>query len=142
MVEEAARALIPGPVATTALATLVVTDQALLDGLISGSLTAGVALRADLRIEGEAVSGTAETVLGADAAGVLLLAVGEDVVALDAAGDGVTIELLEATDFSRPLARVTLTSAAVIPLAVSRRRFEDLAATLSAAEAAGWPPGA
>ncbi|BBZ77971.1 acyl-CoA dehydrogenase [Mycolicibacterium anyangense] len=137
MVEEAARALIPGPVATTALATLVVTDQALLDGLISGSLTAGVALRADLRIEGEAVSGTAETVLGADAAGVLLLAVGEDVVALDAAGDGVTIELLEATDFSRPLARVTLTSAAVIPLAVSRRRFEDLAATLSAAEAAG-----
>lgn len=137
MVEEAARALIPGPVATTALATLVVTDQALLDGLISGSLTAGVALRADLRLEGEAVSGTAETVLGADAAGVLLLAVGEDVVALDAAGDGVTIELLEATDFSRPLARVTLTSAAVIPLAVSRRRFEDLAATLSAAEAAG-----
>jgi alkylation response protein AidB-like acyl-CoA dehydrogenase len=137
MVEEAARALIPGPVVTTALATLVVTDQALLDGLISGSLTAGVALRADLRLEGAAVSGTAEAVLGADAAGVLLLAVGEDVVALDAAGDGVTIELLEATDFSRPLARVTLTSAAVTPLAVSRRRFEDLAATLSAAEAAG-----
>ncbi len=137
MVEEAARALIPGPIVTTALATLVVTDQALLDGLISGSLTAGVALRADLCLEGAAVSGTAEAVLGADAAGVLLLAVGEDVVVLDAAGDGVTIELLEATDFSRPLARVTLTSAAVTPLAVSRRRFEDLAATLSAAEAAG-----
>lgn len=137
MVEEAARALIPGPIVTTALATLVVTDQALLDGLISGSLTAGVALRADLCLEGAAVSGTAEAVLGADAAGVLLLAVGEDVVVVDAAGDGVTIELLEATDFSRPLARVTLTSAAVTPLAVSRRRFEDLAATLSAAEAAG-----
>ncbi len=32
MVDEAAAALVPGPVATTALATLIVTDEALLDG--------------------------------------------------------------------------------------------------------------
>ncbi|WP_167097286.1 acyl-CoA dehydrogenase [Mycobacterium sp. DL592] len=137
MVEEAARALIPGPVVTTALATLVVTDQDLLDALASGQRTAGVALRADLRDEGGRVSGTVETVLGADAGGVLLLPVGDAVVLVDAAGDGVTVELLEATDFSRPLARVTLASAAATTLSVSRRRFEDLAATLLAAEAAG-----
>jgi alkylation response protein AidB-like acyl-CoA dehydrogenase len=45
--------------------------------------------------------------------------------------------LLEATDFSRPLAKVTLTSAAATRLAASRQRFEDLAATVLAAEAAG-----
>ncbi|WP_059016616.1 acyl-CoA dehydrogenase [Mycobacterium sp. M26] len=137
MVEEAARALIPGPVATTALATLVVTDAELLEGLMSGSLTAGAALRGELSAEDGRVSGSVEAVLGADSAGVLLLPVGDDVVVVDAAGDGVAIELLEATDFSRPLARVTLTGAAASTLGVSRRRFEDLAATLSAAEAAG-----
>lgn len=137
MVEEAARALIPGPVATTALATLVITDPALLEGLMSGSVTAGAALRGDLSGQDGQVSGTVEAVLGADAAGVLLLPVGDDVVVVDATGDGVAIELLEATDFSRPLARVTLTAAPATVLSVSRRRFEDLAATLSAAEAAG-----
>ncbi|WP_328361670.1 acyl-CoA dehydrogenase [Mycobacterium sp. NBC_00419] len=137
MVEEAARALIPGPVVTTALATLVVTDPELLDALASGQRTAGAALRADLRDEGGRVSGTVEAVLGADAAGVLLLPVGDAVVLVDAAGDGVAVELLEATDFSRPLARVSLTSAPATTLPVSRRRFEDLAATLLAAEAAG-----
>ena len=137
MVEEAARALIPGPVATTALATLVVDDPELLDGLASGRLTAGVALRADLRDEDGRVSGTVDYVLGADSTGVLLLPVDDHVVVVDAAGDGVTVELLEATDFSRPLAKVTLTSAPATRLAASRRRFEDLAASVLAAEAAG-----
>ena len=66
MVEEAARALIPGPVATTALATLVITDPELLEALASGDATAGLALAADLRLDGDRVSGTAEYVLGAD----------------------------------------------------------------------------
>ena len=44
IVEEAAAALVPGPVATSALATLVVTDETLLEGLVSGERTAGVAL--------------------------------------------------------------------------------------------------
>ena len=137
MVEEAARALIPGPVATTAVATLVVDDPELLDALASGRLTAGAALRADLRDADGLISGTADYVLGADAAGLLLLPVGEHVVVVDAAGEGVAVELLAATDFSRPLAKVTLTAAPATRLAVSRRRFEDLAATVLAAEAAG-----
>ncbi len=137
MVEEAARALIPGPVASTALATLVIADPDLLEALASGETTAGVALTGNLAEQNGRVSGTAEYVLGADSAGVLLLPVGEGVVVVDAAGDGVTVEPLAATDFSRPLARVSLDAAPATALAVSRRRFEDLTATVLAAETAG-----
>jgi endonuclease III len=137
MVDEAARALIPGPVATTALATLVVTDPALLQALSAGQLTAGATLSATLREDSGRVSGTAEHVLGALGSGLLLLPVGEHVVVVDAGADGVVVEPLEATDFSRPLARVTLDSVPATRLAVSRQEFADLAATLLAAEAAG-----
>lgn len=137
MVEEAARALIPGPVATTALASLVVTDPAVLGALASGQLTAGAALTADLREDSGRVTGSAQYVLGASDTGLLLLPVGDHVVVVDAGADGVTVEPLAATDFSRSLARVTLDSALATRLAVSRRRFADLAATLMAAEAAG-----
>ncbi|KDE99366.1 acyl-CoA dehydrogenase [Mycolicibacterium aromaticivorans JS19b1 = JCM 16368] len=137
MVEEAARALVPGPVATTAVATLVITDAELLEALASGEATAGLALATDLRKDGDQISGSADFVLGADSSGVLLLPVGDDVVVVDAGADGVSVELLAATDFSRPLGRVTLNSVPAITLAVSRRRFEDLAATVLAAETAG-----
>ena len=137
MVEEAARALIPGPVATTALASLVVTDPALLQALSSGQITAGAALTAEVRADSGRVSGTADYVLGALATGLLLLPVGEHVVMVDAGADGVVVEPLEATDFSRPLARVTLDSAPATQLTVSRQQFCDLAATVFAAEAAG-----
>ena len=136
MVEEAARELVPGPVVTTALATLVVTDPDLLSALASGRITAGAALGGDLREEAGGISGTAE-VLGADVSGLLLLPVGEHVVVVDSADAGVTAEPLEATDFSRTLVRVTLNRVAATRLAVTRRRFVDSAAALLAAEAAG-----
>ena len=61
-----------------------------------------------------------------------------DVVLLvDATADGVTVEPLKATDFSRPLARVLLDSAPAEVLPVSAQRVRDLAATVLAAEAAG-----
>ena len=69
MVDEAAAAMVPGPVATTALATLVVERPDLLEALASGERVAGVALSADVRFGDGRVSGTAEYVLGADAAG-------------------------------------------------------------------------
>ena len=136
MVEEAARELVPGPVVTTALATLVVTDPDLLSALASGRITAGAALGGDLREEAGGISGTAE-VLGADVSGLLLLPVGDHVVAVDSADAGVTAEPLEATDFSRTLVRVTLDRVPATRLAVTRRRFIDSAAALLAAEAAG-----
>jgi alkylation response protein AidB-like acyl-CoA dehydrogenase len=137
MVEEAARALVPGPVLSTALATLVVTDPAVLQALSSGQTTAGVALEGELQEDSGRVTGSVDYVLGGLDSGVLLLPAGEHVVLVDAAADGVRVEALNAADFSRPLARVILQDAPAIRLGVSRRRFTDLAAVLLAAEAAG-----
>ena len=47
------------------------------------------------------------------------------------------VEPVRATDFSRPLARVMLTSAPAVVVEASRERVEELAATVLAAEAAG-----
>ena len=139
MVDEAAAAMVPGPVATTALATLVIpgTHGDLLESLASGERVAGIALAADLRVDDGRASGTAEYVLGADASGVLLLPAGEGFVLVDAGADGVTIEPHKATDFSRPLARVVLDSAPAEALPVAVQRVKDLAATVFAAETAG-----
>ncbi|ORW36449.1 acyl-CoA dehydrogenase [Mycobacterium paraense] len=139
MVEEAAKALIAGPVATTALATLVVDDPDLLAALASGERFAGVALEGDVRLDGAAAraSGTLPWVLGgADGAVVLLPADGKWLL-VDTDGEGVQVEPLRAADFSRPLARVVLTSAPVTVIAESGPRVDELAATVLAAEAAG-----
>ena len=140
MVDEAAAAMVPGPIATTAVATLVVpgSQADLLEALASGERTAGLALTADLDYAGGRASGTAEYVLGGDPAGVLLLPASDDEFLLvDATADGVRVESLTPTDFSRPLARVVLTDAPAEVLPVSRQCVEDLAATVLAAEAAG-----
>ena len=137
MIDEAAAALVPGPVATTALATLVVTDDAVLEALVSGDRTAGLALTSDLTVDGDVATGSAAFVLGGLADAVLILPAGERWVLVDAASDGVTVEPLDATDFSRPLARVTLDSAPAVTLDVPFDRVVDLAATLLAAENAG-----
>jgi hypothetical protein len=139
MVEEAARALVPGPVATTALATLVVTDPESLAALAAGERFAGLALDGDVRIDGETVSGTLPLVLGAADGALLLVPAGERWLLVDTAGGGAAIEPLRATDFSRPLARVVLTSAPATAVTgpSSRERIEELAATVLAAEAAG-----
>ncbi len=139
MVDEAAKALIPGPIATTALATLVISDTVLLGALASGERFAGVALAADIEFDRATsrASGTAPWVLGAAAGAVLLLPADQGWLIVDAADEGVTIEVLRATDFSRPLARVTLSSAPAAVVDTSPQRVEDLAAAVLAAEAAG-----
>ncbi|OBB66638.1 acyl-CoA dehydrogenase [Mycobacterium sp. 852014-50255_SCH5639931] len=139
MVEEAAKALVPGPVATTALATLVVSDPELLAQLAAGERFAGLALDGDAQFDSETsrVSGVLPLVLGAAGGGVLLLPAGGTWLLVDSESDGVQIEMLDATDFSRPLARVVLTSAPATKITASPRRVEELAATVLAAEAAG-----
>jgi 3-oxochol-4-en-24-oyl-CoA dehydrogenase len=145
MVEEAAKALVPGPVATTALATLVLDDPELLAALASGERFAGLALDGDVQFDTDPsgaarASGTVSWVLGAADGGVLLLPSGENWLLVDTATSGVQgvqVERLRATDFSRPLARVVLTSAPATVVSVSRERVENLAATVLAAEAAG-----
>ena len=143
MVEEAAKALVPGPVATTALATLVVSDPQLRAALASGERTAGVALDGDVEFDTSTsrASGTVPWVLGGVAEGLLLVPAGGtwlliDSAAIDAAGT-VAVEPLPATDYSRPLARVVLTSAPASVLDADGDWLADLAATLLSAEAAG-----
>lgn len=139
MVEEAAKALVPGPVATTALATLVVTDPELLEALAAGERFAGLALEGDVRLDGatSTASGTLPFTLGAADDGVLLARADGKWLLIDAAGEGVRVEPLQATDFSRPLARVVLSSAPATVLSETGTRVEELAATVLAAEAAG-----
>ncbi|MCV7410935.1 acyl-CoA dehydrogenase [Mycobacterium florentinum] len=137
MVEEAAKALVPGPIAPTALATLVVTEPEVLAALASGERFAGLALEGDVQFDGQRASGTVDFVLGGADGALLLLPAGDKWVLVDTGSDGVQVEPLQAADFSRPLARVVLTSAPATPIAESRQRVADLAATLLAAEAAG-----
>jgi alkylation response protein AidB-like acyl-CoA dehydrogenase len=138
MVEEAARALVPGPVATTALATLVVPYPAVRALLASGDRVAGMALNGDVRLDAASrASGTVPWVLGATDGGLLLVPADGKWLLVDTADDAVKVEPLQATDFSRPLARVVLTSAPATVLAMPPDRVEDLAATVLAAEAAG-----
>jgi 3-oxochol-4-en-24-oyl-CoA dehydrogenase len=139
MVEEAARALVPGPVATTALATLVVDDPQLRAALASGERTVGVALEGEVEFDDSTsrASGTVPRVLGAGTDGLLLVPAGSKWLLVDATADGVAIQPLHATDFSRPLARVVLTSAPATVLDAAADRVTDLAATVMSAEAAG-----
>jgi alkylation response protein AidB-like acyl-CoA dehydrogenase len=137
MVEEAAKALVPGPVATTALATLILDDPDVLSALASGERFAGVALEGDVQFDASTASGTCEWVLGGAEGGLLLVPSGGKWLLVDTSSDGVVVEPLRAADFSRPLARVALTSAPAVVVPVSSERVENLAATLLAAEAAG-----
>jgi 3-oxochol-4-en-24-oyl-CoA dehydrogenase len=139
MVEEAARALVPGPVATTALATLVVSDPQLREALASGERTAGVALHGDVRFDATAsrASGTVPFVLGGVAEGLLLVPAGDKWLLVDGTAEGVSVEPLQPTDFSRPLARAVLTSAPATVLDAPADWVTDLTVTVLSAEAAG-----
>ncbi|CQD21650.1 fadE34 [Mycobacterium lentiflavum] len=141
MVEEASKALVPGPIATTALATLVLSeagpDPEVLSALASGERFAGLALEGDVQFDGAQASGTVDYVLGGADGGLLLLPAGEKWVLVDTGSAGVQLEPLQAADFSRPLARVVLRSAPATPIDESRQRVQELAATVLAAEAAG-----
>jgi alkylation response protein AidB-like acyl-CoA dehydrogenase len=139
MVEEAARALVPGPVATTALATLVVSDPQLSEALAAGERTAGVALRSDVEFDATTsrASGTVPFVLGGVADGLLLVPAGDRWLLVDATAEGVAVEPLQASDFSRPLARAVLTSAPASVLDAPADWVTDLTATVLSAEAAG-----
>ena len=141
MLDEAAYALVPGPVATTALATLVLGDahHTQLGDLMSGQRSAGVALPGELTYHPSSgrVSGTLEVVLGAKPGDFVIAVAARHPLLIDTRADGATVEALTPTDFSRPLARVVLDSAPAVALDVTPQRIDDLAATVLAAEAAG-----
>ncbi|QUR69139.1 acyl-CoA dehydrogenase [Mycobacterium spongiae] len=148
MVEEAAKSLVPGPVATTAIASVVLSEAVsaelptaaeLASALASGDRFAGVALGGDVQVDSNnsRASGPIPWVLGGAPGGLVLVPADRAWLLVDTTSSGVEVQSLQATDFSRPLARVVLTSAPVAVLPDLGPRVEDLAATVLAAEAAG-----
>ena len=147
MLDEAAYALVPGPVATTALGTLLLgspgggsaaLEQAL-EQLTAGHRSAGLAVAADLvyQASSQRVSGVVPLAVGVKPGEYLIACADGTWLLIDTDQDGVSVEPLLPTDFSRPMARVTLDSASAPALTVPADRAEDLWATLVAAEAAG-----
>ncbi|HET9138573.1 acyl-CoA dehydrogenase [Actinophytocola sp.] len=151
--EAAGSALVPGPVLPTVLAGVLLARQEnaglakeLVPGLADGGRTAAVALElGTLSADGRTVSGEVDRVSGADEATHLLLGAagpdGEFWFVLDPGQPGVTVTGRESADLSRACARVRLSGVAVpaerILPGLTVRAVADLAATLSAAEAAG-----
>lgn len=143
--EEFGRAVAPGPFVPTVIGSAVIaasgTDEQrarLLPGLVDGTVTTGIGLHTNLNATGTRLSGDAGVVLGAGLADRLLLAVGEDVVVVDATAGGVSIDVPANLDPTRRSGRVTLSDvepAEILPGATGRALA--LARTLVAAEAVG-----
>ncbi len=152
-VEELGRALAHGPSLPTVLASLVLSQvggtaaKELLPSLVDGSATGAVALENGLTAvasaDGIVVSGTAELVLGAAHADLLVLAAGDTWFVLESTQ--ATVTELAGLDATRRPARVTLTEVAVpasrlLP-GLTLERVRSLTGVVVAAEAtglAGW----
>ncbi|OHT81233.1 acyl-CoA dehydrogenase [Mycobacteroides saopaulense] len=144
MVDEAAASLVPGPVATSALAAVALASAEptgsipdVVAALAAGERTAGLALTGDLTVADGIASGVLPAVLGGTADGVLLAAGPGGWVLVDCVAAGVAVDTKKATDFSRPWAAVTLNGAAVHPVNLPAAVIADLAAVTLSAEAVG-----
>ncbi|WP_059021111.1 acyl-CoA dehydrogenase [Mycobacterium sp. M26] len=145
VVDELGRAVAPGPFVPTVVASALIAgvgsdDQKarLLPGLIDGSVTAAVGLGGSVTLSGDTASGDAGVVLGAGLADLLVLVAGDDVVVVERAASGVSVEVPGNLDRARRSGRVTLTGAPVVAvLAGARSAAVAYARTLFAAEAAG-----
>src|SRR5919108_2596364 len=159
VLEELGRAAAPGPFLPTVLAAAAINASSnpkapaqLLPGLADGSTTAALALGGELtgRRDGDAlvISGTAEPVLGAALADVLVLPVrtggsadrdAEEWVAVDASA--LTVTPVPSLDRVRRVGRVEAEGVAVAADRVldglTSGQVRDLAAALMGAEAAG-----
>src|SRR6516225_4527073 len=124
VVEELGRAVAPGPFVPTVISSAVI-DAAglealkarLLPGLAGGSVCGGVGLGGDVTVRDGKAAGTIPAVLGGGLAHVLVVPAGGDVVVVDVAAGGVTVETPTNLDPTRRSARVRLDGAAaeVIP---------------------------
>ncbi|MEV5975970.1 acyl-CoA dehydrogenase [Streptomyces sp. NPDC052114] len=150
VLEEAARAALPGPLAASSLASLVLRHagaHALAADLAGGTRIGAVALDAGTLTavavpDGHVLDGTAPPVLSGGEADLLILAAtsaaGPVWLAVDAAE--LTVRTHESADPTRPTAEVTARAAhvpAARVLAVDTAAVRDLAAVVLAADACG-----
>ncbi|OBI23127.1 acyl-CoA dehydrogenase [Mycobacterium sp. E2327] len=147
VVEELGRAVAPGPFVPTVIASAVIAKEGsaeqksrLLPGLIDGTVTAGIGLDSKVRVTDGVAEGDAGIVLGAGLAELLLVAAGDDVLLLDRARDGVTVDVPDNLDPTRRSGRVRLQGVRVSAddiLPGARLSALARARTLLAAEAVG-----
>ncbi|ORW94307.1 acyl-CoA dehydrogenase [Mycobacterium sp. IEC1808] len=147
VVEELGRAVAPGPFVPTVIASAVIAKEGsaeqksrLLPGLIDGTVTAGIGLDGEVRVDDGVADGDAGIVLGAGRGELLVVAAGDDVLLLDRARDGVSVDVPDNLDPTRRSGRVRLSGVRVTaddvlpgarPSALARAR------TVLAAEAVG-----
>jgi alkylation response protein AidB-like acyl-CoA dehydrogenase len=153
LLEEAGRALYPGPLLSTVFAGLAVhrfgapsfaasTLPRFVAGATAGAATTSAGLTATEVDGGWEVSGTSAPVLGAPGAELLLLgaSTSDGSVWFLAAADSIGVAQAAGVDLTRDIGRVTLSGfrvAADEVLDVAEPRLRALAATLFAAEAVG-----
>ena len=147
VIEELGRAVAPGPFVPTVIASAVIArdgtaeQQArLLPALIDGTVTAGVGLGGDVRVENGIANGDAGFVLGAGLAELLLITAGDDMLLLDRGRDGVTVDVPANLDPTRRSGRVSLHGVSIAAediLPAARDSTLARARTLVAAVAVG-----
>jgi len=144
VVEETGRALVPGPFVPTVIASAALvaaaddaTQQRFVPGLADGALTAGIGFGGSLTVTAGKASGPAGTVLGGGLASVLVAAAGDDLVVVEMAGDGVTVESPTQFDPTRRSARVTLDGAPATVVPGGAAALTDAVRLILAAEAVG-----
>ena len=144
VIEQLGRGLAPGPFVPTVIASAVIAgagDAALaerhLPGLAGGETVGAVATEADATVSAGRISGTAEAVLGAGLAHILLIPVGDDVGLVMGSAAGVEISVPKSVDPSRRAGRVQLSNAPCDVIPGARRLLVDVARVLLSAEATG-----
>ncbi|HLR98210.1 MAG TPA: acyl-CoA dehydrogenase [Mycolicibacillus parakoreensis] len=147
VVEQLGRAVTPGPFVPTVIASAAIAATGTgeqktrwLPGLLDGRVTAGIGVDAAVTLDGGVASGDAGIVLGAGLADLLLLAVGEDILLVEADRAGVAVTVPDNLDPTRRCGRVTLTEVAVGDADVlggATASTRDYARLLLAAEAVG-----
>jgi 3-oxochol-4-en-24-oyl-CoA dehydrogenase len=147
VLEALGRSVAPGPFLPTVALSAIIADCGsddqrgrLLPGLVDGTTVAGLGLGGSLAIGDEVVDGDAGIVLGAGAADVLALAVGDDLAVVPRNAAGVIVAGGGNLDPTRRSAPVRLDGVALDAVSILRgRRFRALAfaRTLAAAEASG-----
>ncbi|MGI9603859.1 MAG: acyl-CoA dehydrogenase [Acidimicrobiales bacterium] len=142
VVEELGRAVAPGPFSPTVIASAVLaacadddTKQQYVPALADGSLVAGLALDADVTLDGATLSGTADAVLSGGLAGLVLVAAGDDVAVVET--QGVDVEVPTNMDPTRRSARLTFDAAPATVLTGARASMVNLARLILSAEAVG-----
>src|SRR4051794_28687589 len=148
-VEELGRAVTPGAVVPTVVASAMLaaeaddaTKKTYLPSLADGTRTAAVALDSELQLRDGAATGTVPVALGAGTADLLIAASGDDVLLVDIRGTGVQVHVPPNLDAARRSARVTLDGAPATVLPGARATLRDLGRVVFSAEAVGVARGA